>query len=96
MVMVPVAAEAIADLAGMVHQGVHHSVLAEQGERPVDGRKTHDLALCPQPLVDLLGGGVVGLSGEGAQNRETLSGRAQPVFLEELPEFRLRSATHRP
>ena len=73
MVMMSLAAEAVADLAGMVHQRVHDFVLAEEGERAVDGRESDGIAARREPPVDLLRGRVVGLRGQGVEHREPLT-----------------------
>jgi hypothetical protein len=89
------AAQAVAGLAGMVHEGVDHAVLAEERERPVDRRQPDALASRPEARMDLLRGRVVGLEGQRSQHRDALPGRTQPAMLEEDVEVRLRLLGHR-
>ena len=62
MVVVTLTAEAIADLARPVHEGVNNPVLAQEPERAIDGGEPDSLAAPAQGLIDLLGGRVVRLS----------------------------------
>jgi len=90
VMMMALPAEAVADLAGMVPQGVHDSVVAEQRQRPVDRRESNRVAARDEPSVDLLRRRVVGLRGQSVQHREPLPRGADAVPSEE----RLRGAGH--
>lgn len=94
VVVVLVAAEAVAHLRGAVGQGMDHMALAQEPERPVDGREADRLATATQSCVDLLGGGVVTLAGEDVQNPEALPRRPKPVAGEEGPEVGSGGAGH--
>lgn len=83
VMVVALAAEPVADLAGMVHQRVHDSVLAEQRERAVDGRESDCIAARDEPPMDLLRRRVVRLSGQGVQHREPLPRGTDAVSVEE-------------
>jgi zinc transport system substrate-binding protein len=65
----------VAELAGPVREDIDNSLVGEEAERPVDRRKPEPLAARPQPLVELLGGDVVGLPEElGEDGRALASG----------------------
>src|SRR5215218_362294 len=63
VVVVPVAAEAVAGVARVMHERVDDAVIAEKRERSVHGRQADTLAPRAQASVDLLRGRVVGLGG---------------------------------
>jgi hypothetical protein len=75
VVVMPFAAKAVADLVGMMLQRIDDAVLAEEGERPVDGRQTDRLSAAAQPCVDLLRGRVVGLRSERPEHCKALTRR---------------------
>jgi zinc transport system substrate-binding protein len=93
MVMMALAAKAVADLAGMVHQRVHDPGLAEQRERPVDGGQPDCIATRDEPPVDLLRGRVVRLRGQGIEHRKPLARGTDAVPGEEF--LRRRGHTRR-
>jgi hypothetical protein len=64
VVMMPLTAKAVADLAGPMHQRVDNPLLAEQGKGAVDGGEADRFAARDQASVDLLGGRVVRLASE--------------------------------
>ena len=90
MVMVSLAAEAVADLAGMVHQRVHYAVLTEERKGAVHGRESHCFAAGDEPPVDLLRGRVVRLRGQSVEHRYPLPRGTDAVSSEE----RLRGRRH--
>jgi zinc transport system substrate-binding protein len=90
VMVVALAAEAVADLAGMVHQSVHDSLLAEERERAVDGRESDCITARDEPPVDLLRSRVVRLRSQGVQHRESLPRGTDAVSSEE----RLRGGGH--
>lgn len=78
MVMVPLAAPAVAELSRVMGEGVDHSLLGEEPERPVDGRKPEALAPRPQAHVQLLRGDVVPLAHQLPQHGDALARRSHP------------------
>jgi zinc transport system substrate-binding protein len=90
VMVVALAAEAVADLAGMVHQCVHDPVLAEERECAVDGRKSDCIAARDEPAMDLLRRRVVRFRGQGTKHREPLPRGTDAVSVEE----RLRERGH--
>jgi hypothetical protein len=95
VVMVLVAAEAIADLAGMVHEGVDRASLAQERERAIDRREPDRLALRAKPCMDLLRAGVVGLRRQCVEHAEPLAGRRHGAASEERAMLGLRRLIHR-
>ena len=83
MMVVTLAAKAIADLAGMVHQRVHDSVLAEQRERAVDGCESDCIAARDEAPMDLLRRRVVRLRRQRLQHCEPLPRGTDAVPVEE-------------
>ena len=92
--MMPLAAQAVADLARVVHQRIHRAALAERRQRPVDRGKPDPVATGQKRRVDLLRGGVVALSGEDAEHREPLLRRSQAVLSEQIGGHGLQSTFH--
>ena len=84
MVVVPLRAAPVAELAGPVGEDVDDTLLGEKSERPVDGREPQPLAPAAQPLVELLGGHVVGLPEQLGEDGRTLPGRAEAGLRQEL------------
>lgn len=82
VMVVAAAAPAVAELAGMVGEGVHDPGLGEEPERPIDGRQAEALAPGPQALVELLRRHVVALAHELGEQRDPLPRRADAGFLE--------------
>ena len=87
VMVVPLGAAAVAELAGPVREDVDDALVGEEPERPVDGREAQPFAARAQPLVQLLGRDVVGLHEELGEN-----GRALPGG----PEARVRQQVLRP
>lgn len=79
MVVVAAAAQAVTDLAGMVHERVDHASFAERGEGAVDGREADGLAGGAQRRMDLLGSCIVLLCRKRAEYREPLPRRPEAV-----------------
>src|SRR5919201_2931925 len=90
VVVVTLAAEAVARLAGVVHQRVDDAALAEERQRPVDSGEADPLVPRLEAGVDLLGGRVVRLAGERLEHSNALPCGADAV----LGEERLRAVDH--
>ena len=84
MVVVPLRAAPVAELAGPVGEDVDDTLLGEEPERPVDGGEPQPFAAAAQPLVELLGGHVVGLPEQLGEDGRTLPGRAEAGLRQEL------------
>ena len=83
MVVMVVGADPIAQLAGMMAEDVDDPLVAKERERSVDGREPDTTPPCAQAPVELLGGHVVGLLDELAEDRHALGGRPNPVAFEQ-------------
>ena len=94
MVMVALAAPAVAELAGVVREGVDDAFAREQPERAVDGREPEPLASAAQPLVELLGGDVVSLAHQLGEDGHALARRPDADALEHAHGFNLLAAGH--
>ena len=75
--VVLVRAEAVAELAGAVAEDVDDAVLAQGGERPVDGGEPDPRALSAQALVESLRGDVVAHALKLGDDADALRRRAQ-------------------
>ena len=82
VVMVLVAADAVAELAAAVGQGVHDSRGRERREGAVHRREADPLASFSQPSVQLLGGRVVALASKLREDEDAAARGADPGFLE--------------
>ena len=85
MMVVPLRAAAIAELAGPVGEDVDEALVGEEPERTVDGRESQPLAARAQPLVELLCRDVVGLGEELGEDGRALAGGAQAGLRQQLP-----------
>lgn len=83
VMVVALAAEAVADLTRVVHQRVDDAAIAEQRQRPVDGRQADAVATGRERSVDLLRGRVIPFNGKDAEHGEPLPRRPQAVLAEE-------------
>ncbi len=84
MVMVALAAQPVARLAGTVAELVDNSSLAERSQRPVHGRQAYVLAFLAQRVMDFLRRRVVLLLGQRRKDSDPLARRAQAVTGEQL------------
>ncbi len=73
VMVMALAAEPVADLAGMVHQRIYDTGLAEEREGAVDSCEADGVAARGEPPVNLLRRGVVRLRGQSIQHREALA-----------------------
>ena len=89
MVVVPVSAEAVAELALAVGERVDHALVGEEPERAVDGGEPEPLAAPAQALVELLRGHVVVLLHQLGEDRQALPRRPDADALEQLDGPRL-------
>ena len=85
MMVVPLRAAAIAELAGPVGEDVDEALVGEEPERTVDGCESQPLAARAQPLVELLRRDVVGLGEELCEDGRALAGGAQAGLRQHLP-----------
>ena len=85
MVVVLVGADAVAELARVVAQGVDDAPLAQRGQRAVDGREADVVAVGADALVELLRRHVVALLHELGEHGEALPCRPEPAAFEEQP-----------
>jgi zinc transport system substrate-binding protein len=83
VMVVTLGAAAVAELTGPVGEDVDDTLVGEEPERPVDGREPEALAAGAQPLVEVLGGDVVGLSEELGEDSRALTRRTEAGFLEQ-------------
>jgi hypothetical protein len=83
MMVVDVAAQPVAELAGVVRQRVHGAVLMEERQRPVHGGQPDAGALPAQPVVELTSGDVVALARQLLDDLEPLGRLPDPVAGEE-------------
>ena len=94
MMVMLLAAEAVARLARVMAERIDGATFAECGERPVHGGEPDALAAAGEGGMDLLGGRVVALGGQRAENREPLAGRPQSVATEQFHGVLLRCRGH--
>lgn len=89
MMVMPVTAEAIAALLGVVRERIDHPPVAQEVEGAVDGRETdRPVALVAQPLPESLRGRVVRLVGKLGQDGEPLLRRADVLRAQKPFELR--------
>lgn len=79
MVVMTVAADAITNGVAEVCERLDHPGVREHSERAVNGRQTDPPSAPAQPVVELLGGDVVGLAQELVYDGDTLRCRAQAM-----------------
>ena len=94
MVVVTVPAEAVAELAVVVGEGVDHALVGEEPERAVDGGEAESLAAPAEAFVELLRRHVVVLLHQLGEDREALPRRPDPDALEQLDGPRLLGRRH--
>jgi hypothetical protein len=75
VVMVALAAEAVADLASVVHQRIDGATTAEGRKRPVDRCEADTISPARERGMDLLRGGVVPLGSKGGEDGKALARR---------------------
>ena len=85
VMVVLVAAETEARLTTPMRERVDRSRLVERPERAVDGGEADPLARSAEPFVDLLGGGVVRLAGQGLEHEQPLPGDPEAAAREDRP-----------
>jgi hypothetical protein len=79
VVVVPVAAEAVAERVTEVSERFDHAGVDEGVERSIDSREADGVATSPQAVVELLGGSVVALAVELNEEPKPLARGAEAV-----------------
>jgi zinc transport system substrate-binding protein len=72
MVVMPLGAPPVAELAGPVREDVDDALVGQEAQRSVHRREPQPFAACAQPLVELLRGDVVRLPEELGEDRRPL------------------------